>query len=169
MQHIEVAVDFPDDRLRTFTYAVPQTMSAIPGDLVWVPFGSRLLQGVVFGVPGSEQHDGVEPKEISSVVEGGPFLDLPHLRLARWIASHYRTTLFVACTLMLPPGSRQRLRAWIRREQDNFPADITLGRELKTHEQRVLETLSDGEWHRKDRVARRLGRGGNNTVDRLIR
>ncbi len=169
LNFVEVAVDFPDDRTRTFTYSVPEGLSAIPGDLVWVPFGTRLLQGVVFGMVESPPDTKVETRELSSVVENGPFLDLPHLRLARWIANYYRTTLFNACALMLPPGSRTRLRTWIRREPDNFPANITLGRELKTHENRVLDSLADGDWHRKDRVARRLGRGGTATVDRLLK
>lgn len=142
-------------------------MSVIPGDLVWVPFGTRVLQGVAFAQTESEPD--VETRSLLSVVEGGPFLDLARLRLARWIATYYRTPLFVACSLMLPPGSRTRLRTWIRREPENFPPEITLGRELRPHEQRVISTLSDGDWQRKDRVARRLGRTGNATVDRLLR
>lgn len=167
MPFVEVAVDFPDDRARTFTYAVPDRMSVIPGDLVWVPFGARLLQGVVFAQTQSEPD--VETRPLLSVVEDGPFLDRAHLRLARWIATYYRTTLFIACTLMLPPGSRTRLRTWIRRESDNFPPQIALGRDLRPHEQRVIDALSDGEWQRKDRVARKLGRTGTATVDRLLR
>lgn len=166
---VEVAVDFPDNRARTFTYSVPESMTAVPGDLVWVPFGSRLLQGVVFGLSKTQPDPDIETRSISSVVDNGPFLDRPHLRLARWIATYYRTTLFIACSLMLPPGSRSRLRTWIRREPDNFPANITLGRDLRPHEKRVIESLSDGEWQRKDRVARKLGRSGTATVDRLLR
>ncbi len=169
MTYVEVAVDFPDDRARTFTYSVPESMTAIPGDMVWVPFGTQLLQGVVFGVSKIQPDPEVEARSLTSVVENGPFLDRPHLRLARWIATYYRTTLFIACSLMLPPGSRTRLRTWIRREPDNFPANITLGRELRPHEKRVLDSLADGEWQRKDRVARKLGRSGTTTVDRLLR
>ena len=167
MPFVEVAVDFPDDRSRTFTYAVPDRMSVIPGDLVWVPFGTRVLQGVVFAQ--TESAPDLETRSLLSVVDDGPFLDLAHLRLARWIATYYRTSLFVACTLMLPPGSRTRLRTWIRREPENFPPEITLSRELRPHEQRVIAALSDGEWQRKDRVARKLGRTGTATVDRLLR
>ncbi len=169
MNFVEVAVDFPDDRSRTFTYSVPQDMTAIPGDLVWVPFGTRLLQGVVFGASEAQPDPEIETRSIASVVENGPFLDRAHIRLARWIATYYRTTLFIACSLMLPPGARTRLRTWIRREPENFPADITLGRQLRPHEKRVLDSLSDGEWQRKDRVARKLGRSGTATVDRLLR
>lgn len=169
MVFAEVAVDFPDDRARTFTYEIPEETTALPGDLVWVPFGSQLLQGVVFSIEDNQPDPEVETRTLSSVVDNGPYLDKARLRLARWIASYYRTTLFIACSLMLPPGSRTRLRTWIRREPENFPADISLGRELKPYEKRVLESLSDGEWQRKDRVARKLGRNGSSTVDRLLR
>jgi primosomal protein N' (replication factor Y) len=167
MPFVEIAVDFPDDRSRTFTYAVPDRMSVIPGDLVWVPFGTRVLQGVVFAQTQSEPD--VETRSLLSLVDDGPFLDLARLRLARWIATYYRTPLFIACSLMLPPGSRTRLRTWIRQEPENFPPEITLGRDLRPHEQRVIATLSDGNWQRKDRVARKLGRTGNATVDRMLR
>ena len=166
MDLVEVAVDFPDDRPRTFTYAVPDKLSAVPGDMVWVPFGTRILQGVVFG-QGSASPD-VEPRPLISIVDGGPYLDRARLRLARWTASYYRTTLFTACSLMLPPGSRTRLRTWIKR-RDDFPAEITLARPLRPHEKRVIDSMADLQWQRKDRVARRLGRSGTATVDRLMR
>ncbi len=50
MLFAEVAVDFPDERARTFTYKVPDDLELVVGDLVWVPFGPRTLQGVVFEI-----------------------------------------------------------------------------------------------------------------------
>ena len=50
MLFAEVAVDIPDARARTFTYSVPDELRLAIGDLVWVPFGPRTLQGVVFEI-----------------------------------------------------------------------------------------------------------------------
>lgn len=170
MPFAEVAVDFPDDRARTFTYSVPDGLRAVPGDLVWIPFGSQLLQGVVFGT--DEPSPGIETRPLVSVTDGGPFLSPHMLKVARWVASYYRVTLFMACTLMLPPGARTRLRTWIRlptSEESIAPPELKLGRKLRPHETRAIEYLNAGEWQRKDRVARKLGRSGVGTVDRLIR
>ena len=167
MQFAEIAVDFPDDRARTFTYSVPEGLDVTPGDLVWVPFGSQLLQGVVFLLEeGSPER---ETRPIVSVVEGGPFISTARLRVAEWVAKYYRTTLFIACSLTLPPGARTRLRTWVRLSDKAAQLSLDPENSLRPHEERVVRSLSDGEWARKDRVARSLGRGGVVTVDRLMR
>ena len=78
MQFAEVAVDFPDVRTRTFTYSVPDdatiSQKISVGDLVWVPFGVRTVQGVVFKlckIPETEI-DSIRP--IAARVYGGPFI-----------------------------------------------------------------------------------------------
>ena len=55
MQFAEVAVDFPDEHSRTFTYSIPENLTAVVGDLVWVPFGPRTVQGVVFEITGTPE------------------------------------------------------------------------------------------------------------------
>ena len=43
----EVAVDAPVGPGRTFSYNIPRYLSLETGQLVWIPFGQRILQGVV--------------------------------------------------------------------------------------------------------------------------
>jgi primosomal protein N' (replication factor Y) len=167
MQFAEIAVDFPDDRARTFTYSVPEGLSVTPGDLVWVPFGAQLLQGVVFSL-----HDNApeqEARPIVSVVNDGPFISGPRLRVAEWVARYYRTTLFIACSLTLPPGARTKLRTWVKLSAKAAQLSLDPDTPLRAHEERVIKGLANGEWGRKDRIARSLGRGGTVTVDRLLR
>ncbi|MBM3956805.1 MAG: primosomal protein N' [Gemmatimonadetes bacterium] len=170
MRFVEVAVDVPVGRPpgagggpRTFTYSVPGEMRVAPGDLVWVPFGPRLLQGLVFATV--EESPVEETRDILGRVEGGPFLVPGQLEVARWIAGHYRTGLFSAAAQMLPPGAASRQRTWLRR-----PARLPEGVDaLRQREVRALSYVPPNERVRRDRVARRLGRGGPEVVDRLVR
>jgi len=78
------------------------------GQAVRVPFGSRLLQGVVVELtdfPAFEQ-----TKDIFSVIEEIPPVRPEHLLLARWISEYYLSPLFESISLMLPQDSRER--AW---------------------------------------------------------
>ena len=59
MRYAEVAVDAAVAHSRTFSYSIPPRFSVEPGQLVWVPFGRRVLQGLV-----------VELVEIPNVLEG---------------------------------------------------------------------------------------------------
>ena len=57
MKFVEVAVDAPISENKTFSYSVPADMPLEVGHLVLVPFGKRMLQGIVVetgGIPSVE-------------------------------------------------------------------------------------------------------------------
>jgi len=148
---------------RTFTYSIPEAMDIVPGDLVWVPFGPRLLQGLVFAV--EETSPVAETRDVRGRVDGGPYLTAARLEVARWIAGYYRTGLFLAASQMLPPGAATRQRTWLRRPEQ-LPENVD---SLRPREVRAISHVPPAERVRRDRVVRRLGRGGSAVVDRLVR
>ena len=111
MRYAEVAVNSPVAQPRTFSYAIPKGLSLTPGHAVWVPFGSRLVQGIVFEV--TVQPSVEEPREIAEVIDPHPLLRPHQVKLARWIGEHYLAPLFEAATQMLPPGFERRLLTFI--------------------------------------------------------
>lgn len=161
MKFAEVAVDFPDERSRTFTYSIPETLTLVVGDLVWVPFGSRTIQGVVFETTATAETklDNIRP--ITARTVDGPFVSEHLIRVARWVAEFYRTTLFTACSLLLPPGASSRLRTMI--------STGVINRELSNREQAAVSYVIENQRAPKSRVVRRLGLRGSQIVDRLIR
>ncbi|MDP3768867.1 MAG: primosomal protein N', partial [Dehalococcoidia bacterium] len=163
MPYAEIAVDFPDDRARTFTYAVPDGMDIRPGALVRVPFGAQTLPGIVFSLSEASPLEATRP--VIEAQAGGPLISPARLDLARWIASHYRTTLYLASTLMLPAGAVARQRTWLTLAA---PAPAP-PEDLRPGEQRGIRLARAQGRIRKDRLARSLGTGGKAIVDRLIR
>ena len=161
MKFAEVAVDFPDDHSRTFTYSVPAAMGVVTGDLVWVPFGPRTLQGVVFELTDNSSVDLDSVRPITARTLDGPFIARHLLKTAKWVAGHYRTTLFTACSLLLPPGASSRLRTWL---SEGEPKPDASRRELQ-----AINYVRERGRAPKSRVARRLGLGGAPIVERLIR
>ncbi len=122
MSYAEVAVNAPVKQPRTFSYRVPQGMSVVVGQGVWVPFGPKTLQGIVcqiVEVPAFEQ-----TKDIISLIGEKPLLAPWQVALARWISDYYFSSLFTACALMLPPGFERKLLTFVRRRE---PAPEILG------------------------------------------
>ena len=105
MNYAEVAVNSPGAR-STFCYAVPTGLNISTGQAVWVPFGSRVIQGIVLGL--SDEPSIEETKEIAGVITGFPLLSPIQIKLAQWISEHYFAPLFDALALMLPPGFERR-------------------------------------------------------------
>lgn len=95
-------------RERTFTYAIPERLADMMalGQLVWVPFGARRVQGVIVAFSATTPVE--QTKEIEALVDPRPFLSPIHLDLARWIARTYLCSLHQAIGLMLPPGVEQQ-------------------------------------------------------------
>ncbi len=101
MNYAEVAVNSPGSR-STFCYAIPPELNIRVGQAVWVPFGSRVIQGIVLELPNEPAVE--ETREIAGITADFRPLSPRQIRLARWISEHYFSTLFDALALMLPPG-----------------------------------------------------------------
>ena len=106
MIYAEVSVNSPVAQRRTFSYAIPARLTVSVGQAVWVPFGDKILQGIVFEL--SPIPAVAETREIIDVIEPEPVLSAPRISLARWISEHYLSPLFDAAALMLPPGFERK-------------------------------------------------------------
>ena len=111
MRYAEVAVDAAVAHSRTFSYSIPPRFSVEPGQLVWVPFGRRVLQGLVVELV--DMPNVPETRDILQPVEPSPLIGPHHLKLGRWISAHYRCSLFTAIAPLLPPGFETHVRSRI--------------------------------------------------------
>ncbi|GAF67484.1 unnamed protein product, partial [marine sediment metagenome] len=111
MGYAEVSVNSPIAQRRTFSYAIPPGLSIDVGQAVWVPFGSKLLQGIVLDL--TDYPSVEETREIAGVIEPRPLLSPPYVLLARWLSEYYLSPLFDAVALMLPPGFERKALTFI--------------------------------------------------------
>ncbi|MBI5301852.1 MAG: primosomal protein N' [Chloroflexi bacterium] len=112
-------------RERTFTYAIPERLAdkLALGQLVWVPFNVRRLQGVVIAF--SDSSPVAETKDVDEIVDPRPFLSEIHLDLARWIAREYLCSLNDAIQLMLPLGVEQTPKILLALTGKSLGEDLT--------------------------------------------
>jgi len=135
MGYAEVCVNSPVAQRRTFSYAIPAGLSIDVGQAVWVPFGEKLLQGVVLEL--SDFPVVEETKEIASIIEPHTVLSPAHVLLAYWLSQHYLSPLFDVVALMLPPGFERKALTFI--STSSIPDDFDLS--SLTHEQRYFLEL----------------------------
>ncbi|MCK4273934.1 MAG: primosomal protein N', partial [Dehalococcoidales bacterium] len=135
MRYAEVSVNSPAAQRRTFSYAIPSGLDVLEGQAVLVPFGERILQGIVLEltpVPAVE-----DTREILDVIESEPILS-PHLiSLARWISDYYLSPLFDAVALMLPPGFERKAITFVSLAHSD--TDIS---SLNDDQRRVIDIVS---------------------------
>lgn len=167
--YANVAVDFADlDRTRTYTYSILDGLTVREGDLVWVPFGYRPVQGIVVEV--SERSPIADTKQVESVVEGGPFLNENQVELALWLATYYRVSLFRSAEMMLPPGTTSRLRIWVSRTSLPLPADTSMDALRLTDQQLgMLNEVPAGKKVRRDRLSKSTKSPRNRIIESLVR
>ncbi len=135
MSFAEVSVNSPAARRRTFSYAVPPGMDIREGQAVLVPFGEKVLQGIVLeitSVPAVE-----DTRDIIEVITPDPVLSLHHLSLSRWISDYYLSPLFDAVALMLPPGFERKAVTFVSASR----SDIDLA-PLNDDQRKILEYIT---------------------------
>ena len=120
MKYAEVAVNFPGSG-STFCYAIPPQLNIDVGQAVWVPFGSRITQGVVVELSARPSVEAT--KEVAKLITDYPPLSPIQIRLARWISKHYFSSLFDAVALMLPPGFERKFITYfhLAKPEDDLP------------------------------------------------
>ena len=112
MRFAEVAVDAPVGHSRTFSYSVPPQFTVEPGQLVWVPFGRRVAQGLVVELADSPQVE--VTRDILQPIEPSPLVSRVNLELAQWLSRYYLCSLFSAIATLLPPGFEAQVRSQVR-------------------------------------------------------
>jgi primosomal protein N' (replication factor Y) len=140
MKYAEVAVNSPIAQRRSFCYSIPPELKIDVGQAVWVPFGSKTLQGIVVKV--SDYPSFEVTKEISGLITSFPLLSLAHLEVVFWLNKYYLSPLFDAVALMLPPGFERRLATFLQLLPDHV--DLS---QLNPEQIQVIRLLEN-----KDRV-----------------
>ncbi|MDZ4230939.1 MAG: primosomal protein N', partial [Dehalococcoidales bacterium] len=111
MGYAEVCVNSPVAPRQTFSYAIPSGMNISIGQAVLVPFGEKVLQGIVLAL--SEYPAVAETREIAEIIEPQPVLSPAAVSLAGWISQYYLSPIFDAVALMLPPGFERKALTFI--------------------------------------------------------
>ena len=88
---------------QTFDYHLPPQLKGRvrPGHLVWVPFGSQEVQGIVVRTVHSSH---VETKPVSRLARSQPVLTRTQLELAFWVADYNIAPVSESVKLFLTPG-----------------------------------------------------------------
>ena len=163
MKYAEIAVDAPTSGSRTFSYSIPDEITLAPGQLVRVPFGVRVLQGIVFELAASPQVE--ETRPVSAVESDIPVLSQTQLDMARWMSDYYLCPLFDAAAPMLPPGARTRTRAYlsIAPDVEDLESAANSDAQLST-----LQAIHDSQPMELERLVDALGEGARNSVAALV-
>ncbi len=161
LRYADVAVDSPVGHARTFTYRIPEHFSVQPGQLVWVPFGSQTLQGIVVDL--SSGSPDFATRDILQAIDPAPLLLDKHIELGKWMSRHYRCSLFTALSPMLPPGFESHVRSRI------FPSPDFARQESDLREESVaaLEALNEKGRMTQAEFVKLLGRRGIRELNRL--
>ncbi|MCH8814853.1 MAG: primosomal protein N' [Chloroflexi bacterium] len=106
MPYAEVAVNAAAPLRQTFTYRIPDDLNVSVGLAVYVPFGTRTLQGIVMEV--TEIPAFAEARDLTAVIDPDPMLSSSHVATATWMSEHYLAPLFDCVSLMLPSGFKRR-------------------------------------------------------------
>jgi len=106
MSYAEVAVNAAAPLRQTFTYRIPQELDVAVGHAVYVPFGTRTLQGVVMDV--TETPAFADTRDLTAIIDPLPMLSPAHIATAKWMSDHYLAPLFDCVSLMLPSGFKRR-------------------------------------------------------------
>jgi len=133
---VPVMVPMPVNR--AFTYAVPEGKSVVPGTIVQIPLGPRLVTGVVWG----GDPDEVDPKKLREITQifDCPPLDINMRAFIDWVSRY----------TLSPPGyvARMALRAPAAFDPEPpIPALKLTGTQperMTAARQRVLAQASDG-------------------------
>jgi primosomal protein N' (replication factor Y) len=164
LAYAEVAVNAAAPIRQTFTYRIPDGLALRAGHAVYVPFGSRRLQGIVMDV--TDEPAFAEARDVEDLIDPEPLVSPERAALARWLSDHYLAPLFDCLSLMLPPGFKRKPLTLLRplATIDELPALRLTDRQREAMTHLIVAGGAEQEQLRKALRLRALG----NVVSALI-
>ncbi|MFW6103084.1 MAG: replication restart helicase PriA [Chloroflexota bacterium] len=158
-----MAVDAPAGR-STYSYAVFDESSVTVGQLVWVPFGTRTVRGIVVGLNREPTYE--SPRPILSVSPGVKLTPF-QIDLGEWIAAYYLSPQFSSLSLFLPPGMERQPDTYVYRAGRSYPEEPDA---LSARQRRLLQLVGWNQRVRLKDLERSLGKTQTSRdVDSLVR
>ena len=140
-------------------YSIPEPLKdrIAPGARVLIPLQRRIVTGIVLDFLGEAPLTQI--KEIIDQLDDQPILDRHLLKLARWIAQYYLTSLGEVLAAMLPPNSRRQSRKSI----------VLKGAEVKVGDELASRVLSELERHKGKLTVETLTKKfAGHSIERLL-
>lgn len=145
MQYARAAIVSPRPGLCCF--AVPPGIDLSPGDAVQLSRGSDTALGVVIETQGYSAESAAW--RLTGIVEPSPLLHPHHIRLARWLSSHYCSPLPLCLSPMLPPGLERYLTPYLQLNGEKGP--------LSKEEERIVLFLKERGRVAEEQVSGAIG------------
>jgi primosomal protein N' (replication factor Y) len=160
MNYAEVAVNSPIAQRRSFCYSIPPELNIDIGQAVWVPFGSKTLQGIVVKL--SDYPSFEATREIDDVIAPLPLLSSVQIEIALWLSKHYLAPLFDSVALMLPPGFERRLVTFLQL------LSVPVNSQLSAEQEQFINLLKDRDKVSLKEVERKLGKKKTESVTQQL-
>jgi primosomal protein N' (replication factor Y) (superfamily II helicase) len=111
--HKFARVVIPSPLKQPLIYGIPEALrdQLVPGIRVLIPLQKRTMTGVVSEILGENPLP--QAREILSILDDQPILDLGLLKLAHWVSQYYLASLGEVLATMLPPNSRRESKKTI--------------------------------------------------------
>ncbi len=107
MTFVRVAVPVPSSAGGLFSYSTPPGLSIEAGHLAMVPFGPRVLPGIVARIDRDPPE--IATRDLLGTIRDAPALSRERVDVALWMATHYHASPFDCLSLFLPPGWQQAI------------------------------------------------------------
>ncbi len=106
--YARVIVDISHSEVdKVFEYKIPLGLQVLPGSRVHVPFGNKVIEGIVIGLSQTSQFEATKIKDIISVLEETPALTEEALALSDYIKDNCYVTKALSLRLFLPSEMRK--------------------------------------------------------------
>ena len=132
--YAEVVVNSGQPARMAFTYAVPEGLGPVAGQAVFVPYGPKVLQGIVLSLAPTTELAEVRP--IAAIADPEPAIDATRISLARWLSAKYLAPLWDCVSVCLPSGYGQKAVTM------DSPIDIPVLLPIYPEDQRILQYIA---------------------------
>ena len=165
----EVIVDINNVEVdKVFEYSFSDCKITL-GSRVVVPFGKKMIEGIVIGIKEQSKYDVSKIKPIYSLLEETPALTKETLALMEYITKTCYVTRASALRLFLPSEMRkgkvkEQFTRYVSLLEIDLQEVILSLRKTAVKQKELLEFLSDGQKYTFTELAERFGNSAVNTI-----
>ena len=127
---------------KTFSYLIPNGMSAKVGIRCLVPFGNRKLEGFIIEIKDKIECD-YELKEIINLIDENPVLNEELLDLGKYISKKTLCTLTSAYQTMLPTALKAKKNNKVKKKYIYFIRKIKEYEKINQNEEIILNMINN--------------------------